>query len=52
MENMRYLFEAVIKVFDHDMSIFGFTFSFFDIFLLSLFVGFVGVAIGRLFGGD
>ena len=52
MENLKYLIDAFFLLFDHDMTIWGYTFSFFDIFLFSLFVGFIGVALGNLFRGD
>ena len=52
MENLKILFDAVFELFDKDITIWGFTFSFFDIYLLSLFLGFIGLALSRLFRGD
>lgn len=52
MDVLIYLFDSFMLLFDYDFTVFGFTFSFLDIFIFSFLVGIVGYAFGRLFGGD
>ena len=52
MSDLRYLFEPVLLLLRHKFSIWGFSISFFEIFLVSILIGFVANALGKLFGGD
>ena len=52
MESIKILINAVMLLFDHDFTIWGYTMSFFDIFIFSIIIGFVGVGLGKLLGGD
>lgn len=52
MSNLKYLFESFLLLFRHDFTIWGFTISFFDIFLVSILIGFAATVLGKIFGGD
>ena len=52
MGNIRYLFESVLLLMKHEFTIYGYTISFFKIFLVSILIGFAGTALGKIFGGD
>lgn len=52
MESLGILIKSVMMLFDYDFTIWGFTFSFFDIFIGSILFGLVGKAIYKIFGGD
>ena len=52
MENIRYLFDAVLLLMRHEFVIYGYSLSFFKIFLFSMLVGFAGNALYKIFGGD
>lgn len=52
METLRYLFEPVLMLLRHEFVIWGFSISFFQIFLISILIGFVGNALYKIFGGD
>lgn len=52
MESIGILIDVVMLLFDHDFTIWGYTFSFFDIFIFSIITGFVAVGLGRLILGD
>lgn len=52
MDGIKYLFDSFMLLFDHDFTIYGFTISFFDIFIFGVIVSIASFAIGRLFGGD
>lgn len=52
MENLRYLFEPVLLLLRHEFSIWGYSISFFQIFLVSILISFAGSALYKIFGGD
>lgn len=52
MSNIRYLFESVLILFRHEFVIYGYSISFFKLFLFSMLIGFVGNALYKIFGGD
>lgn len=52
MESLYYLFSSVMLIFDYDFTIWGFTFSFFDVFIASILIGLIGNALYKIFGGD
>ena len=52
MGNLRYLFDSVLILLRHEFEIYGYTLSFFDIFLVSMLIGFAGNALYKIFGGD
>ena len=52
MSNLKYLFEPVLMLLRHEFTIWGYTISFFEIFLVSILVGFAGNALYKIFGGD
>ncbi len=49
MDGLKYLFKSVMMLLDYDFTIYGFTFSFFDIFVVSIILGIVGKIIYSLF---
>lgn len=51
MEGIGILFESFMKLFNHHFTVYGFTISFFEIFILSILVGLVGYLIANIFGG-
>lgn len=52
MEGFVRLIEATLLIMQHKFTIYGFTISFWDMFVFSCIAGIIGYAINRLFGGD
>lgn len=52
MDNIKYLFEPVLLLMRHEFSLYGYSISFFEIFLVSILIGFAGSALYKIFGGD
>ena len=52
MGDLRYLFDSVLILLRHEFTIYGYSLSFFDIFLVSILIGFAGNALYKIFGGD
>lgn len=52
MDGLIYLFESFMILFKHQFVIYGYTISFFDIFIFSSIACIVSYALGRLIGGD
>lgn len=52
MEIFGTIFSAVLDIFRLDFTVFGFTFSFWDVFVFSIVTGVLAYAIGGFFSGD
>lgn len=52
MESVAALFDAVLSVFQIDFTLFGFTFSLWDVFIWTFLGGILLLFIGRLFHDD
>ena len=49
VSDIRYLFDSVMLLLSHKFTIYGYSISFLDIFLLSIIVGVVGKVLYELF---
>ena len=49
MESLRYLFSSVMMFFTHEFTIWGYTISFWDIFLFSAFASIASYVIYKIF---
>ena len=52
VSDLKFLFESVMMFFHYEFEIYGYKITFFKLFLLTILVGFVGQALGNIFGGD
>ena len=52
MEAVKQLFDVTLMFMQHDMTVFGFTFSYWDILMFSCVAGIIGYVLSRVFGGD
>lgn len=52
MEDFEKILESVIKLLTIEFNVYGFSISFWQIFLFSIVAGFVGSALYKLFGGE
>lgn len=52
MGDLKYIFGPLLELMKHEFTVYGFTLSFWQIFLFSIIIGFVGSALYKLFGGD
>ena len=49
IENMRYFFDAVLSILNCKLTIFGYTFSFLNVFILSTLISIVAYVLYQLF---
>ena len=52
MEVIGVLFDSVLGLFKYEFTIYGFTFSFWEVFMFSAIMSIVAYFIGRLFSDD
>lgn len=52
MKDVATIFNCVINLMKVEFTVYGVTISFWQIFLLTILVGFAGSALYKLFGGD
>ena len=52
MKDVAAIFNCVIRLMKVEFTVYGVTISFWQIFLLSILLGFAGSALYKLFGGD
>ena len=49
IENIKYLFDAVLSIFNCNITVWGYTFSFFNVFVLSMLISIVSYVVYRAF---
>lgn len=49
IENMRYFFDAVLGILNCKLTIFGYTFSFLNVLILSMLISIVAYVVYRIF---
>lgn len=52
MKDVATIFSSVVDLMKTEFTIYGVTLSFWQIFILSILIGFAGSALYKLFGGD
>ena len=52
MEIFGSILSVTLELFRHDINVFGFTFSFWEVFVFSLVAGVLAYVIGGFFSGD